>query len=83
VIVAAASASTFLKKKSAKIGALKNSKPQLQFALLPENEVLLSGQINLFTRLAEPNTTPGRAKTECAGWHWDKIFDLFYVSRAC
>jgi hypothetical protein len=40
VLVAAAGASTFLKKKLAKFGALKTSNPQLQLALLPENEVL-------------------------------------------
>jgi hypothetical protein len=51
-LVAAAGASTFLKKKLAKFGALKTSNPQLQLALLPENEVLPSVQINLFARLA-------------------------------
>jgi hypothetical protein len=35
VLVAAAGASTFLKKKLAKFGALKTSNPQLQLALLP------------------------------------------------
>jgi len=75
-LVAAAGASTFLKKKLAKFGALKTSNPQLQLAELPENEVLTSVQINLFARLDERNITPGRVKTECVGGQRDKIFGL-------
>jgi len=60
----------------AKFGALKTSNPQLQLALLPENEVLLSVQINLFARLAERNITPGRVRMECVGGQRDKIFGL-------
>ena len=93
MLVAGAGASTFLKKKLAKVGALKTSNPQLQLAPLPENEVLPSVQINLFARLAERNITPRRVKTVYAGvlrgknlraWRRAEVVWLFcFASEDC
>jgi len=61
-------------KEVGEVWRVEDLESELQLALLPENEVLPSVQINLFARLAELNITPGRVKTECVGGQRDKIF---------
>jgi hypothetical protein len=54
-------------KEVGEVWRIEDLESELQLAPLPENEVLPSVQINLFARLAERNSTPGRVKTVCAG----------------
>jgi len=82
-----------LQKEVGEVWRVEDLGSELQLALIPENEVLPSVQINLFSRLAERNITPERVKTVCAGalrrknlraWRRGEVERLFcFASEDC